>query len=152
LAFGQGLAEGDALLRVLADHLQAALGDAEPVGRLVHTVARNPGLRLAHALAFLSDQILNRHFNVVERDLVGDIAHHVTVLTYDLKTGRIHIDDENREPAARALLGIGGGDQLEEIGALGVRDETLIAVDEVVVAVANRAGLHAAGIAAGLGL
>src|SRR4051812_45587137 len=36
LALGERLAEGHALLRELADHLEAALGDAEAVGRLVH--------------------------------------------------------------------------------------------------------------------
>ena len=54
--------------------------------------------------------------------------------------------------AARALLGIGRRHQLQKIGALGVRDEALVAVDDIVIALADGARLHAAGIAAGLRL
>ena len=65
---------------------------------------------------------------------------------------RIHVDEEDREPAARALLGIGRGDELQEVRALRVRDEALVAVDHVMVAVAHRGRAHAARIGAGIGL
>ena len=56
LAFRQRFAEGHALLRVFADHLEAALRHAESMGRLMHAVARYPGLRLAHPVALFADQ------------------------------------------------------------------------------------------------
>ncbi len=152
LPLRQRLAESDALLCVLADHLETTLGDAEAVRRLVHAVARNPGLRLAHALAFLANEVLDRNLHVVERDLVGDVAHHVMVLAHDREAFGIHVDDEYRESAARSFLRVGRSDELQKISALGMRDEALVAVDDIVVAVANGARLHAAGIAAGLGL
>src|SRR5262245_22461248 len=152
LPLRQRLAKGDALLRVFADHLEATLRDAETVRRLVHAVAGNPGLRFTHALPFLADQIFGRHFHVIERDLVGDVAHHVTVLAHDRETLRIHVDDEHREPAPRAFLRIGCGHELQKVGALGMRDETLVAVDDVVVALTDGTRLHAARIAARLRL
>jgi hypothetical protein len=72
-----------AFLRVFADHFQAALGDAETVSGLVDAVAGNPRLRLAHALALFADQVLHRHLHVIERDLIGDVAHHVRGATHD---------------------------------------------------------------------
>src|SRR5262249_2909676 len=49
LAFGQRLAERHALLRIFADHLEAALRHTEAMGGLMDSIARDPGLRLAHA-------------------------------------------------------------------------------------------------------
>ena len=80
LSLRQRFAKGDALLCVFADHLEATLRHAETMRGLMHAVARNPGLRLAHALPFFADEILGRHLHVVERNLVGDVAHHVMVL------------------------------------------------------------------------
>ena len=50
-----------------------------------------------------------------------------------------------------AFTAIGGHYQLEKIGAIGVGDETLHAVDEVMIAVAYRSGAHHAGVGAGVG-
>jgi hypothetical protein len=109
-------------------------------------------LRLAHPVALAADQVFGRHLHVVERNLVSDIAHHVERLAHDLEARQVHIDDEDAQAAARSFFRIGGGDELQEIGALGMRDEALVAVDEVMIALADRAGLHAAGIAAGFRL
>ena len=90
-------------------------------------------------VAFLADEVLDRHLDVVERDLVGHVAHHVARLAHDRQTGRIHVDDEDAtSPPRESFLGIGGRHQLQKIGALGVRDEALVAVDDIVIAVAGR--------------
>ena len=54
-------------------------------------------------------------------------------------------------PAAGLLLAA-RGEQDHVVGEVGVADEVLGAVDHVVVAVAHSAALHAAHIAAGVGL
>src|SRR5262249_44284627 len=100
LTLGQWLAERHALLRIFADHLEAALSHAEPVRGLMNPIARDPGLRLAHALAFLAHQVLDWHLHVVERDLVGHITHHVIVLAHAGETRRIEVDEEDGEAAA----------------------------------------------------
>ena len=62
------------------------------------------------------------------------------------------VADNADQAAARALLGIGRRHQLQKVGALGVRDEALVAVDDVVVALAHRRRAHGAGIRARVGL
>ena len=73
-------------------------------------------------------------------------------LAGDRDAGRIHVDEEHGQAAARALLRIGGGHELQEVRALGVRDEPLVAVDHVTVALPHRGGAHSARIGARIGL
>ena len=50
--------------------------------------------------------------------------------------------------AARGVLLAGGGEQNDEVRMVGVADEVLGAVDDEVVALAHRGGLHAAQVRA----
>src|SRR6516165_236633 len=80
------------------------------------------------------------------------VAHHGFVAGAELHAGRIHVDDEAGNAAARALRAVGRDHELHEIGVAGTGDEALDAVDQVVIAVAHGGGAHAAGIGPGVGL
>ena len=77
--------------------------------------------------------------------IVGRAAH-------DRHAGRVGVDQEHAQAAAAAFRAVGGGDELQKVGALGLGDPALVAVDDVVVALAHRGGAHGAGIGAGVGL
>jgi hypothetical protein len=65
--------------------------------------------------------------------------------------GQVHVDEEQRE-AVVAGVGVGLGDEHDEVGAVAVGDVGLRAVDDPLVAVAHRARLDAGDVGAGVGL
>src|SRR3546814_16195168 len=63
------------------------------------------------------------------RQLV-DLRPHRRLDTGDAEAGRVTIDDEGRDPAARALGLVGARGDDEEIGAVALRDIMFAAVDD----------------------
>ena len=107
---------------------------------------------MAEALPFAADHVGRRHAHVVEMNLPGRVAHHGRPETFEGDARRFHADHETADAAARAFGRIGDRDHLGVIGVLGGGDKSLCAVDNVMIAVFHRAGFHAGGIAAGIGL
>ena len=100
----------------------------------------------------LADQVLDRHLDVVEEHLV-DLASAVHGL--DRAHGdawRLHVDQD--EGDAELLLGggIGAAQAEDPVGVLRQRGPGLLAVDDVVVALAHGRGLEAGEVGAGAGL
>ena len=100
---------------------------------------------VAEALAFLADQVLGRHAQVVEEHLGGRVVHHgADRIDLQRVAGRMHVDEEYGE-AVSALLHLlarrSAGEQQHQVGMLGTRGPDLLPVDHVaVVAVAHRGG------------
>src|SRR3546814_3893678 len=68
-----------------------------------------------------------------------------------LEAGPVRLD-QDQAGALGPLRRIGLRDDDEKVGVLAVGDEGLLAGDDILVAVAHRAGLHALEVAAGTGL
>ncbi len=111
-----------------------------------------PVLRVGEALALLADPVLDRHLDVVEGDLPRPVIDDELLRPQQFHAGRFHVDDEGRDAATRALGAVGCGNELRVMRLVGVADEALGAVDDVVIALAHRGGAHAARIAAGFRL
>src|SRR5215831_12349402 len=126
---------------------------ATPSARAVLDAADiEPLLTEAHAFAFRPDAVARRHAHILEHDFPRLVAHHGFVAGAELHAGRVHVDDEAGNAAARALRAVGRDHELHEVGVAGGGDEALDAVDQVVIALAHGGGAHAAGIGAGVGL
>ncbi len=106
------------------------------------------------ALVFLADEVLHRHADVVEEDLVdlvvavqGDDRPHADA-------GAFHIDQQEADTALLLRLGVGAHQAEDHVGVLAEGGPGLLAVDHVVVAVAHGAGLQArqVGTCARLGI
>src|SRR5499427_7567327 len=152
LALGEQTAEGRTLFGIRGRHFDASLGDAERARTVLDAADIEPLLAEAHAFAFRSDAVARGHAHILEHDLPRLVAHHGFVAGAELHAGRIHVDDEAGNAAARALRAVGRDHGLHEIGVAGAGDEALDAVDQVVIALAHGGGAHAAGIGAGVGL
>ena len=117
--------------------LQFALGaaDAGDVGALMS----QQKLGVGPALVFLADAIFDRHLHVLEPDLV-DLVAAVQQRDGPHRDARaLHVDQQKAD--ARLLLGRGvGAHQAEDpIGVLAERVPGLLAIDDVVIALQNRA-------------
>ena len=82
------------------------------------------------------------NLHVVEGDMPGLFAHHGLVARHQRQPRRLHVDHETGDAAMGALGRIGHRHQLTEVGIAGAGDETLGAVDDVVIALAHGAGFH----------
>ena len=109
-------------------------GDQDALG--VHA-----GENVAKSLAFLADQVLGGHLHVREEHFGRGVVHHGADRA-DLEAvalGLAHVDDEHRQ-AIGALLGLflrrGAREQHHQVGMFGAAGPDLLAVDDVVVAVA----------------
>ena len=109
------------------------------------------------AAMLLAEDLRHRNAAVVEVDdhvvvaAVGDAL----VAVDHVAPGRVEVDQEAGDQLLRTAAGLllaAGGEQDDVVGEVGVADEVLGAVDDVVVAVAHGAALHAAHVAAGVGL
>ena len=114
---------------------------------VVHAAGAQPPLRHLERLALVADQVVGRHPHVLVADVgvvtEADAAVLVVVaetaeLTEDAHAGGVRRDDEHRHALVGAGVGIGHGHQQDQLGLLGARREELVAVDDPLVAVADR--------------
>ena len=92
------------------------------------------------ALVFLADQVFDRHAHVFEKDVVDLVR---TVDGDDRAHGdarRLHVDQQERDAGLRLCRSVGADQAENPVGMLGQRRPGLVAVDDVVVAVAHRLG------------
>src|SRR5690606_4911400 len=98
----------------------------------------------------LAQHVVGRDPDPREREpRVARPAHPVRGLVLVAVHAAAALDEERGEPRLRSVLGRRGpGEYGEEVGAAPVGDPDLLAIDDVAVAVAVRAGLDRAGVAA----
>ena len=104
------------------------------------------------AAVLLADQVLGRHLDVVEEHLV-DLASAVHGL--DRAHGDalgLHVDEQEGDAELLLGAGIGAAEAEDPVGILRQRGPGLLAVDDVVVALAHRRALEAGEVGAGAGL
>ncbi len=108
---------------------------------------------MVEALAHLAEHGGGGHAHVLEgeqRGVGGVHAELLELLLADHSRG-VHRHEEQGEPVVAGLR-VGLGDEHDHIGAVAVRDVGLGAVDDVVIAVSDGAGLDAGDIGAGVRL
>ena len=109
-----------------------------------------------------AEQVLRLHLETVEGDFVllhAAIAEHLDLGTRHtrgrkrmvIRAARL-LRQQHGEPAVAGFVWIGAHEQRHEIGAHGVRNPCLVAVDLVNIALSNRARLERGEIGAGIGL
>ena len=159
----------------LANRLAKLLARRGPFGRHFHHPLTAPhtggGHRqarsaqpLAHqvkALAFVAQALVGRHPAIGEKQfalVVAPVRDAGRPAPHG-QAGRIQVDQKAGDfflGSMRRVLDAGGGKQHHKVAHIGVADEVLGAVDEVVgvltTAVAGGTGLHAAHVRAGVGL
>src|SRR5581483_4553075 len=108
-------------------------------------IQRQHRLREAAAL-FTADQVLARHATVLEHDVGRRHAPHahLPVLPRDLEAGRFRLNDERRDTFRPGAVRPRERDDVVGHGAAG--DVHLLAVQDVVVAVAHGARVEVAGL------
>ena len=100
----------------------------------------------------LAEEVLGRDAHVVEEDLVELVAaRHVHEGAHG-EAGGVHRDHEVGDALVLRDVGVGAGEAEHVLGHVGERGPDLLAVDDVVVAVADGAGLEGGEVGAGLGL
>ncbi len=138
-------AEHLALLRIGRSLGDEPLGIADAFGRDQDPLGIHAAENVAEAFAFLADQVRLRHPQVVEEQRRGGVVHHGAD-RIDADAGALrepHVDQKDRKPLRALLRRLAwrrAGEQQEEIGMLGAGGPDLLAVDDVVVALAHRGG------------
>ena len=101
------------------------------------------------ALVLLEDAVLDRHLDVVEEDVVdlvlaaqGDDRAHGDAR-------RLHVDQQKADAGLRLGLGVGAHQEEAPVGELRERGPGLLAVDDIVVALAHGAGAQVGEVGAG---
>ena len=147
------LAERLALLDVLDRHGDRGLRRRHAGDRDAEALLREVVDHLAEALALGDEQVLDRHARVVEEELRRVLRVHADLLEVAaaLEARRVALDDEHAD-ALVALRRVGLDRGHEQVAVDAVRDERLRAVDDVVVAVADRLRLDAGEVGPGAGL
>src|SRR4051812_40701472 len=97
---------------------------------------------------YLADHVIGRHPRAVEEKLTRMCVGQRVLRLADSEL--IFRYDERRDPAGRALVRIGDGEDDSEVGACCVGDEVLVPVDHPVVAVLARTGANGLRVATGL--
>ena len=165
LRIGLGDRELDALILPdrAAEHLAligiaGGLGD-EPAGIADAFGGDQDALRIhavqdvAEALAFLADQVLRRHFQIVQEDFRGGVVQHGADRAdgQPLAQRLFHIDQEDRKPLGllrHLVLRRGAGQQDHQVGMFRPAGPDLLAVHDVFVALAHRHGADRGGVGA----
>ena len=127
--------------------------------RLGHADAGDAGALVAEqelgvvpALVLLADQVLDRHLHVVEEHLVDLVAAVDGQDRAHGDAGRLHVDQQERDAFLLLRRRIGAHQAEDPVGVLRQRGPGLLAVDDVVVAVALGRGLQRGEVGAGAGL
>ena len=134
LAGSNRLAESDTVVGALDGNLKHALSHAE-VGH--GNVNARDGQRVdgdLHALAFFAEQVLGRENEVGEFQacMASALAAHHMRHRDDLEAGSVVGDEKCGETFVAGLLRIGNCDDVGEVRAVGVRNEPLLAVEDIV--------------------
>ena len=134
-----------ALLGVAARPPDEPFGVADAFGRDQDALGVHAGQDVTEALPFAADQILGRHAQVVEEYFGGGMVHHGADRPDGeaLAPGLAHVDQEHREPFGaflRLLPRRGAGEQQHQVGMLDPRRPDFLAVDDVMVVIADRGG------------
>ena len=149
LAVGELLAEGDALVGMLDQHIEGALGHAGAPGAHLQATHGEAELHRREAGADLAQHLALGHAAILEHDLVGALSgQHRNRARHDQALGAL-VDQEGGDAAPGAERGVGHRHGDGEVGLGDAADPDLAAVDHPVVAVLHRPGLHAGRIAAG---
>ena len=113
------------------------------------TLVAEQEFRVGPALVFLADQILGGDAHVLEEDVIhlvrsvdGDDGPHGDA-------GRFHVDQQEGDAGLRLCRRIGPHQAEDPVGMLGQRRPGLVAVDDVVIAVAHRLGPDGSKVGAG---
>ena len=147
------LAERLALARVVDRPSQRRLHDGDGADGDQQALARQLVHQAGEAAALLAQDIGGRHAHVLEEQLGGVLRVLADLLEVApaLEAGAVGLDQHQRDAlGAGRRVGLGGDD--DEIGQLAVGDEGLLAVDDQLVALAQRRGADRLQVAAGAGL
>ena len=147
----QDLAKGHAAVGIVRRDLLRADAAAQPAHAMRQPRGAEPNLRILEALTCSAKhlvsrdaQVFDRHFRVTARHRIVDRIGHVI----DPDSGIGQIEQEHAGAALAALVFRLGHDNAH-LGPVGAGDETLLAVDHPVIAVAAAGGDHHRGIGAG---
>ncbi|MCY1186571.1 hypothetical protein D3C81_1804860 [compost metagenome] len=95
------------------------------------------------AFMLAANQVVHRYAHVVEEHLV----HMMTTVERDDRphsdTGGLHVDQQERNPALLLRIGIGTHQAEHPVGVMAGRGPGLLAIDHIVITLANRAGFQA---------
>ena len=111
----------------------------------VNIVTRHPSFSLADAVG-------DRNAHVVEVDLAELARPEHRRQRPDLDAGCVHRQDQPADALVLRRVGVGADEQLAVVGDVAVRRPDLLAVDDVIVAVAHGAGAQRGEVGAGVGL
>ena len=139
LAVGDRSAERDALLGEGDRLVEGPLGQADhAVGERDAAVVEEAQRHL-EPLTDLAEAAGPGHPHLVEPEprVPGPVEAHRALGGVDLEAGRVARDEERGE-GVPGLAVVAGGDDQEEVGAVGERDEVLLAGEQPVVAVGHR--------------
>src|SRR5215207_10724211 len=105
----------------------------------------------APAVVLATDERRRRDAHVVVEDLVDVVIAH-QIHRHELDAGRVHRDDEHRDSLVLLRLRVGADGEPAVVGAAGEAREHLLAVDDVLVAVAYGLRRQRGEVGAGAGL
>ena len=154
-----GLPKVERFVTWLDRHVERALRHRDVVHAVAQAAVGKAMLAHVEAVAFAAEQILGRHFEILDLDLGVAAAQDVRERTFDrhgldvaldVVAGVRQFDDEGRELLVARRIRIGLGHDERDVGDAGRGRKPLLAVEDIVlVAVFHRAGLHAGGVGAG---
>ncbi|MNO77088.1 hypothetical protein D3C76_681860 [compost metagenome] len=135
------------------DHVHARLHDADRAAGEDHALVVQAAHQHLNAAVQFAEDVLFRHFDVVEEQLAGVRAAHAQLveLVAAAETFPVALDDE-RGDAVRALFRLGLGVDHVGVGVGTVGDPGLAAVEHVAVALLLGAQLHGDDVGAGVRL
>ncbi|MNP05848.1 hypothetical protein D3C76_978090 [compost metagenome] len=145
------LAEHLAVLGVLQGHLQGALHGCGRANGDLRTLVRQLLHQGVEALAFdAAEQAVDRDFDVIEEHFRGVCRLHADFVQAlaAAETRQRGVDQEDRDALGTALW-IGLRDHRDHVAHLAVGNEGLGTIDNVLVALLHRAGVH--GLQVGTG-
>ena len=140
-----GLVPGD-----LADAPELGLGTGHPGD--AGTLVPEEELRAGPALAFLADEVLRRHPDVLEEGVVDLLAPVHGPDRAHGDPGRAHVDEEEGDPLLPLRFPARAHQAEDPVRVLRGGRPGLLTVDDVVAAVSDRAGLEGGEVRAGPGL
>ena len=151
LEFVEAFAERFPFVHVGQRLVERALRAAKRTGRDIDAAAVEPGHRNLEADAFVAEPVGNRHPRILENHRAGRlrIPAHLALVGADRKPGRIAFNDNGRDAAGSVAAG--PHHRHIEVALAGTRNELLLAVEHVVIAVAHRAGAQRRGVRSGAG-